>query len=105
VIVQQSEASEVHKLYVNQSMDLQTPVIVAFENDKEYLVSVFAIKDSNELELQYRELVRMEDISSEPDNPTTASAPESESGSQPVEVLILCTFFTIQVLLPQLRVA
>jgi hypothetical protein len=84
-------------------MDLQTPVTLAFENEKEYLVSVFAIKDRNELELQYRELVRMEDISSEPDNPTTASAPESESEPQPVD--IICTFFTIQVPLPQLRVA
>ena len=42
VIVQ---SSEVHKLYVNRSMDLHTPVTVSVERDGEYRVSVFVIRE------------------------------------------------------------
>ena len=45
VIVQSTNASEVHKLYVNQSMDLHTPVTVPVERDGEYQVSIFAIRE------------------------------------------------------------
>ena len=44
VIVQSTNVSEVHKLYVNQSMDLNTPVTVPVERDGEYQVSIFAIR-------------------------------------------------------------
>jgi hypothetical protein len=80
-IAQLGEASEVRKIYVNQSMSLQTPVTLALEKDGEYLVSVLTF---NELQLQYTELITVdmfstEYASSEPDNPTTGKAPESES--------------------------
>ena len=45
VIVQSTNVSEVHKLYVNQSMDLHTPVTVPVERDGEYQVSIFAIRE------------------------------------------------------------
>ena len=45
VIVQSTNVSEVHKLYVNQSMDLHTPVTVPVERDGEYRVSIFAIRE------------------------------------------------------------
>ena len=45
VIVQSTNVSEVHKLYVNQSMDLHTPVTVPVERGGEYRVSVFAIRN------------------------------------------------------------
>ena len=45
VIVQSTSVSEVHKLYINQSMDLQTPVTVPVERDGEYLVFIFAIRE------------------------------------------------------------
>ena len=45
VIVQSTDVSEVHKLYVNQSMDLHTPVTVPVERDGEYQVSIFAIRE------------------------------------------------------------
>ena len=45
VIVQSTNVSEVHKLYVNQSMDLRTPVTVPVKRDGEYQVSIFAIRD------------------------------------------------------------
>ena len=45
VIVQSTKVSEVHKLYVNQSMDLHTPVTVPVERDGEYQVSIFAIRE------------------------------------------------------------
>ena len=45
VIVQSANVSEVHKLYVNQSMDLHTPVTVPVERDGEYQVSIFAIRE------------------------------------------------------------
>ena len=44
VIVQSTNVSEVHKLYVNQSMDLHTPVTVPVKRDGEYQVSVFATR-------------------------------------------------------------
>ena len=43
MIVQLSNSSEVHKLHVNQSMDLQTPVTVEVEESGVYLISIFAI--------------------------------------------------------------
>ena len=45
VIVQSTNVSEVHKLYVNQSMDLHTPVTVSVERDGEYQVSIYAIRE------------------------------------------------------------
>ena len=45
VIVQSTNVSEVHKLYVNQSMDLHTPVTVPLERDGGYEVSIFAIRE------------------------------------------------------------
>ena len=45
VIVQLTNVSEVHKLYVNQSMDLHTPVTIPVERDGEYQVSIFAIRE------------------------------------------------------------
>ena len=45
VIVQSTNVSEVHKLYVNQSMDLHTPVTVPVERDGEYQVSIFVIRE------------------------------------------------------------
>ena len=45
VIVLSTNVNEVHKLYVNQSMDLHTPVTVPVERDGEYQVSIFAIKE------------------------------------------------------------
>ena len=45
VIVQSANVNEVHKLYVNQSMDLHTPVTVPVERDGEYQVSIFAIRE------------------------------------------------------------
>ena len=44
VIVRSTNVSEVHKLYVNQSMDLDTPVTVSVERDGEYQVSIIAIR-------------------------------------------------------------
>ena len=45
VIVQSTNVSEVHKLYVNQSMDLHTPVTVPVERNGGYHVSIFAIRE------------------------------------------------------------
>ena len=45
VIVRSTNVSEVHKLYVNQSTDLHTPVTVPVERDGEYQVSIFAIRE------------------------------------------------------------
>ena len=45
VIVQSASVSEVHKLYVNQNMDLHTSVTVPVERDEEYQVSIFAIRE------------------------------------------------------------
>ena len=45
VIVQSANVSEVHKLYVNQSMDLDTSVTIPVERDGEYQVSIFAIRE------------------------------------------------------------
>ena len=45
VIVQSTNVSEVHKLYINQSMDLHTPVTVPVERDGEYQVFIFAIRE------------------------------------------------------------
>ena len=42
MIVQSTNVSEVHKLYINQSMDLHTSVTVPVERDGEYRVSIFA---------------------------------------------------------------
>ena len=43
--MQSTNVSEVHKLYINQSMDLHTPVTVLVERDGEYKVSIFAIRE------------------------------------------------------------
>ena len=45
VIVVPRDNSDVHKLYINQSMDLHTPVTVPVERDGEYQVSIFAIRE------------------------------------------------------------
>ena len=44
MIAQLNDSSEVHKLHVNQSMDLQTPVTVEVEESGMYQVAVFAIR-------------------------------------------------------------
>ena len=45
MIAQLSDSSEVHKLHVNQSMDLQTPVTVEVEKSGMYHVAIFAIRE------------------------------------------------------------
>ena len=45
VVVQSTNVSKVHKLYVNQSMDLHAPVTVPVERDGEYHVSIFVIRE------------------------------------------------------------
>ena len=45
MIIQSTNVSEVHKLYVNQSVDLHTPVTVPVERDGEYQVSIIAIRE------------------------------------------------------------
>ena len=45
VIAQLSNSSEVHKLHINQSMDLQTPVTVEVEESGTYQVTIFGIRD------------------------------------------------------------
>ena len=44
IIAQLRDSSEVHKLHINQSMDLQTPVTVEVEESGVYQVIIFAIK-------------------------------------------------------------
>ena len=56
MIVQSSYSSEVHKLHVNQSMDLQTPVTVEVEENRVYQVTIFeniGILDSNATHVEY----------------------------------------------------
>ena len=43
--MQLSNANEVQKLYVNQSMDPHTPVTVEVERDGLYLVTIFPIRE------------------------------------------------------------
>ena len=45
MIAQSSNSSEVHKLHVNQSIDLQTPVTVKVEESGMYQVTIFAIRE------------------------------------------------------------
>ena len=45
MIAQLNYSSEVHKLHVNQSMDLQTPVTVEVEESGVYQVTIFAIRE------------------------------------------------------------
>ena len=45
MIAQLNNSSEVHKLHINQSMDLQTPVTVEVEESGVYQVTIFAIKE------------------------------------------------------------
>ena len=45
MIAQSSNSSEVHKLHVNQSIDLQTPVTVELEESGTYQVAIFAIRE------------------------------------------------------------
>ena len=45
MIAQLSDSSEVHKLHISQSMDLQTPVTVEVEESGMYQVAVFAIRE------------------------------------------------------------
>ena len=45
MIAQLNNSSEVHKLHVNQSMDLQTPVTVEVEESGMYHVAIFAIRE------------------------------------------------------------
>ena len=45
MIAQLSDSSEVHKLHINQSMDLQTPVTVEVEESGVYQVTIFAIRE------------------------------------------------------------
>ena len=45
MITQSSNSSEVHKLHINQSIDLQTPVTVEVEESGVYQVAIFAIRE------------------------------------------------------------
>ena len=45
MIAQLNDSSEVHKLHVNQSIDLQTPVTVEVEETGMYQVAIFAIRE------------------------------------------------------------
>ena len=45
MIAQLNDSSEAHKLHINQSMDLQTPVTVEVEEDGMYQVTIFAIRE------------------------------------------------------------
>ena len=45
VVAQLSSSTKVHKLYINQSMDLQMPVTVEVEESGIYLVTIFAIRN------------------------------------------------------------
>ena len=45
MIAQLSDSSEVHKLHVNQSMDLQTPVTVQVEESGVYLITIIPITE------------------------------------------------------------
>ena len=45
MIAQLIDSSEVHKLHINQSMDLQTPVTVEVEESGVYQVTIFVIKE------------------------------------------------------------
>ena len=47
MIAQSSNSSDVHKLHINQSIDLETPVQVTVESGT-YLVAVFAIIEDKE---------------------------------------------------------
>ena len=45
MIAQLSSSHEVHKLHINQSTGLQTPVTVEVEEDGMYQVTIFAIRE------------------------------------------------------------
>ena len=45
MIAQSSNSSQVHVLYTNQSMDLQTPVTVEVEESGAYQVTIFAMRE------------------------------------------------------------
>ena len=45
MIAQLDSSKEVHKLHINQSMDLQTPVTVEVEESGVYQVTIFAIRE------------------------------------------------------------
>ena len=45
MIAQLSDSSEVHKLHINKSIDLQTPVIVQVEESGTYQVTIFSIEE------------------------------------------------------------
>ena len=53
MIVQSANFSEVHKLHVNQSMDLQTPVTVEMEESGVYQVTILGILGSNGTHVEY----------------------------------------------------
>jgi hypothetical protein len=46
VIARLNHADEVHKLYINESADLNTPVYISVEKAGEYQVSVFAVNEA-----------------------------------------------------------
>ena len=54
MIAQLSNSSEVHKLHVNQSMDLQTPVTVELEESGVYQVTIFAIREGTGIVGSYK---------------------------------------------------
>ena len=45
MIAQLNDSSEVHKLHINQSMDLQTPVTIEVEESGMYQVAIFAVRE------------------------------------------------------------
>ena len=73
VIVQSINVSEVHKLYVNKSIDLDTPVTVSVERDGEYQVTIFAIRRGMgilESDVGYTEHVMVHTLVVEPTKPS-----------------------------------
>ena len=86
VIVQSTNVSEVHKLYVNQSMDLHTPVSVSVGRDGDYEVSIFAIREGI-VKLEYYTgqaqynvmIVSVTDITTVQGDFSTSSQPRSDS--------------------------
>ena len=73
VIVQSINVSEVHKLYVNKSIDLDTPVTVSVEPDGDYQVTIFAIRRGIgilESDVGYTEHVMVHTPAVEPTKPS-----------------------------------
>ena len=96
VIVQSTNVSEVHKLYVNQSMDLHTPVTVPVERGGEYRVSIFAIRNGTGIlgsTVQYM-MVTVR-IFATPSATTTDVSTHSQSYSAATSGIFFCFFLFV----------